>query len=311
MGTYDQAIAAGQRALALATADGDIVLQALANQRLGQAYEAQGAYRRAIACFGQTIASLDGAGHRERFGQVSLPAVQSRVHLAWCHAELGTFAEGRGFGEEGLRIAEAVAHPASLTRALWGLGLLCLCQGNLFKALPLLERAVAICHEADLPFLFPWMAAALGAAYTVAGRIADAVPLLTQALEQIMAQDMVGDQVFCSLSLGEAHLLAGELEEAHALAEQALTLAREHQERGHEAYALRLLGDIAAHREPPEAVQAEAHYHQALALADELGMRPLQAHCHRGLGTLYARIGRREQAQAAPSAAINLYRAWT
>src|SRR4029453_10658460 len=60
MGAHDQAIAAGQRALALATADGDIVLYALANQRLGYAYEAQGDYRRAIDCFGQTIASLDG-----------------------------------------------------------------------------------------------------------------------------------------------------------------------------------------------------------------------------------------------------------
>ena len=61
-----------------------------------------------------------------------------------------------------------------------------------------------------------------------------------------------------------------------------------HQERGHQAYALRLLGEIAARREPPEVEQAEAHYRQALALAEELGMRPLQAHCHLGLGTLYA-----------------------
>ena len=51
--------------------------------------------------------------------------------------------------------------------------------------------------------------------------------------------------------------------------------------------------------------QAEAHYRQALALAEELGMRPLQAHCHRGLGTLYAKIGRREQARAELSAAID------
>jgi hypothetical protein len=41
----------------------------------------------------------------------------------------------------------------------------------------------------------------------------------------------------------------------------------------------------------PDTEQAEAHYQQALTLAKELGMRPLQAHCHRGLGTLYARIG--------------------
>ena len=87
-------------------------------------------------------------------------------------------------------------------------------------------------------------------------------------------------------------MLAGRLEEAHALAERALALARVHQERGNQAYALRLLGEIAARREPPEIDQAEAHYRHALALAEELGMHPLQAHCHLGLGTLYARIGR-------------------
>ncbi len=45
-----------------------------------------------------------------------------------------------------------------------------------------------------------------------------------------------------------------------------------------------------------------------LALAEELGMRPLQAHCQRGLGTLYARQGQRRQSRAAPAAAIDLYR---
>jgi tetratricopeptide (TPR) repeat protein len=108
MGAYDQAIAATQRALALATTSGDVVLHALANHHLGIAYHAQGEYRRAIDCFAQTMASLDGARRRERFGQVSLPAVLSRARLAVCHAELGAFAEGRALGEEGLRIAEAV-----------------------------------------------------------------------------------------------------------------------------------------------------------------------------------------------------------
>ena len=109
--------------------------------------------------------------------------------------------------------------------------------------------------------------------------------------------------------MGEAHLLAGRLGEAHTLAERALALARAHQERGDQAYALRLFGEIAAHRVPPEAEPAEASYRQALALADELGMRPLLAHCHFGLGILYNRIGRPEQARAELSAAIKLYRA--
>jgi tetratricopeptide (TPR) repeat protein len=62
-------------------------------------------------------------------------------------------------------------------------------------------------------------------------------------------------------------------------------------------------------REPPDVDQAAAQYRQALALAEELGMRPLQAHCHLGLGTLYAKTGRREEAHAELCAAIDLYRA--
>ena len=109
--------------------------------------------------------------------------------------------------------------------------------------------------------------------------------------------------------LSEAFLLTGRMHEAITLAKRALEHAWAHKERGDEAWALRLLGEIAARREPPEAEPAEAHYRQALALAEELGMRPLQAHCHLGLGTLYARTGQRQQAQAELSAAIDLYRA--
>jgi tetratricopeptide (TPR) repeat protein len=308
-GAYDQAIAAGQRALALATADGEVVLQALANLGLGFTYHAQGDYHRAIDCLGQTVAALEGARRHERFGQVQLPAVLSRAYLATCHAELGLFAEGRAFGEEGLGIAEAVAHPGSLMRASWGIGVLALRQGDLPRALPLLERAVSICHEVDLPAYFPSIATALGTAYTLGGRIADAVPLLTQAMEQSMATELIAYQAPCGLSLGEAQMLAGRLEEACALAARALGLTRVHQERGHQVYALHLLGDIAARREPLEVEPAVAYYQQALTLAEELGMRPLQAHCRRGLGMLYATAGQREQARAALAVAIRLYRA--
>ena len=38
-------------------------------------------------------------------------------------------------------------------------------------------------------------------------------------------------------------------------------------------------------------------------------MRPLQAHCHRNLGTLYGQVGREPQARDALSTAIALYRA--
>jgi class 3 adenylate cyclase/tetratricopeptide (TPR) repeat protein len=308
MGTYDQAIAAAQRALTLASASGEVVLHALANQYLGRAYHAQGNYCWAIDCLRQTVTSLEGARRRERFGGVFLPAARSRANLAMCHAELGMFAEGCVLGDEGLRIAEAVAHPGSLMVASWGIGLLALRQGDLPRALPLLERAVGICQDADLLGYFPWMAWALGAAYTLAERVTDAVSLLTQAMEQATAMETGFMQALCGLSLGEAQMLAGRLEEAHTLAERALAHARAHQERGHQAYALRLLGEIAARRDPPHVEDAETYYRQALTLAEELGMRPLVAHCHHGLGTLYAKLGQREQAHTELYAAIELYR---
>jgi class 3 adenylate cyclase/tetratricopeptide (TPR) repeat protein len=309
MCAYDQAIASGQRALALAAASGDVVLHALTNRYLGVTYQFQGNYRRAIDCFRQTVASLEGTRPRERFGLPFLPVVASRAYLALGHAELGMFAEGRTLGEAGLRIAEEVDHPNSLMFACYGIGLLALRQGDLRRALPLLERAVGICQDTDLPAYFPWMAAALGAAYTLSERIADAIPLLTQAMEQTIATEAIILQAHCRLVLGEAQVLAGRLEEAHALAEHTLAHARAHQERGYQAYAWRLLADIAARREPLEDAPAEAHYRQALALAEELGMRPLQAHCHLGLGTLYAKIGQAGQARTALSTAIALYRA--
>jgi tetratricopeptide (TPR) repeat protein len=109
--------------------------------------------------------------------------------------------------------------------------------------------------------------------------------------------------------LSETYLLAGRLEEARQRAAQAVDLARQCQQRGTQAWALWLLGASTAQQAPPEREPASGHYRQALALADVLGMRPLQAHCHQGLGTLYAKIGQQEQARTALTTAIEMYRA--
>jgi tetratricopeptide (TPR) repeat protein len=136
----------------------------------------------------------------------------------------------------------------------------------------------------------------------------EAIRLLARVQEQTALSGRRNVQALLLSSLGEAHLCADRLEEARTFATRALEHARTYQARGHEAYSLRLLGDIAAHGYPPEVEEGEASYRQALALADELGMRPLVAHCHRGLGMLYAATGQREQARTALSTAIEMYR---
>ena len=151
-------------------------------------------------------------------------------------------------------------------------------------------------------------AGALGYAYTLSGRLAEAQPLLEQAIE-LTAARLMSPYPLWAAHLGEAYLLAGRLEEAHQLAERALARARDCKQQAYEAYALRLYGEIAAQRTPLEVEPAAAAYQQAIALAEELGMRPLQAHCHLGLGSLYAKTGYPEPARAELSAAITLYRA--
>ncbi len=107
---------------------------------------------------------------------------------------------------------------------------------------------------------------------------------------------------------GEAYLLSGRVEEAIPLAQEALDLSREHKERGHEAWTLRLHGEIHSHSDSLDPEKAEDHYRQALALAEELGMRPLVAHCRKGLGALYGRTGQEDEARTELTAAMDMYR---
>jgi class 3 adenylate cyclase/tetratricopeptide (TPR) repeat protein len=295
-GAYDECVAAAERARALGVSGGDTVLEALGNLFLGAAHWARGQYRRAIDCLAETAAALDGPRRYERFGQAILPAVQSRAFLAACHAELGGFAQGHAVGAEGLKIAEAVAHASSLMWADYGIGQVALRQGHMPRALARLEQAMGIGREGNLRLFVPRMAAALGEAYVLDGRAAEAVLLLARAVEQTTSPEMTGFQALCRLPLGEAHLMEGRLDEARDQAERALVLARAHGERGNEAYALKLFGDIHARRDAA-GTDAEPWYRRALALATELEMRPLAAHCHLALGQLGQRAGRQPEAE--------------
>jgi tetratricopeptide (TPR) repeat protein len=308
IGEHDRAIAAGQRALALATTSGAFDVQVTAQTYLGQAYHAVGDFQQALDVSRQVMALLTGELLYARLGRVAPPAASSRGFVAWCLTELGGFAEGSSVQEEAIRLAEVIEQPYTIAAGLMVIGALYRRQGALHQAIPVLERGLALCQSANLPRFFPMTASSLGAAYALAGRAAEALPLLDQMVQRLASGSRVFLHVNVLTELSEALLLVGRVDEASTLAESLRELSRTHTGHGYQAHAHRLLGDVATRREPPDIVQAEAHYHEALALAEEIGMRPLQVHCHRGLGTLYARLGRLEQACSALSAAIDLYR---
>jgi class 3 adenylate cyclase/tetratricopeptide (TPR) repeat protein len=309
VGDLDGSLASAQRALAIAAALGDVSQQVAANSFLGELYLwSLSDYRQAAEVCRRNVETLYGTQLRERFGTTTVQSVSSRGLLAVCLAELGAFAEGRVHGEDALQLAEMVDHPYSLAWACAGVGHVFLRQGDLSQAIRVLERGLALSETMNLPLSLTTCKARLGAAYALAGRKPEALPLLEQALELAVTRKSQQYPLF-TVWLGEGYVLADRVVDAIPLAQQVLETVRAGKQQGYQAYVLRLLGDIASRCDPPKGETAVAYYRQALTLAEELGMRPLVAHCHLGLGTLYVNLGRPEQARPELTAAIELYHA--
>jgi tetratricopeptide (TPR) repeat protein len=307
IGDHARALDTGHRAVAIADALGDLALILPARTWLGQVLQARGDYQQAAELFRALLDRLIGDLRLERFGLIQLPAVHVRTCLAFCLAELGTFHEGIVYAEEAVRIAESVDHPRALAVASAGLGSLYVRQGDLQRAVPVLERCLALVRTGEIRLWMPSVTAALGLTYALSGRVAEALPLLDDAVARASDMGLRVGRAFLIATLARAHLLAGGIDEARRLAAEALELARNHGEKGQEALALLLCGDVALQSRPLEADRAETHWREALGRARELGMRPLVAHCHLGLGTLYRRTRQCEKASEHLATATTMY----
>jgi tetratricopeptide (TPR) repeat protein len=310
LGEHARAIEAGERACAVAEAVGDLGLRVVANYYLGQAFWFAGDPGRAAGALRMAIALVEDAPIAERFGLAALPAVLARLFLAAAGAELGQFAEAVAAGEEGFRIAQTAGHPYSEVWARYGLGYAHLRQGDFAQATRVLEQGLALCRAMEFRVALAFVAASLGSAYLRSGRAADAVPLLEEAVDALAAMRIQGLRAWIITFLAEAYLVVGRVAEAQEQGEKAVALARAHQQPGFEAWGLKLLGAVHAHTAENDqggAEQAGDAYRQALALATDLGMRPLAAHCNFGLGKLHARTGEREEARQHLATATTLY----
>jgi class 3 adenylate cyclase/tetratricopeptide (TPR) repeat protein len=289
MGASDEAARVGERALAIAEATGDIGLQVVAHYNVGQGRRALGDYRQALVVLRRNLALLPPDASAERFGLPGIAAVLIRAQLGWTLAELGQFDEAVQAAEEGLRLAEARRDTYSITYALLGLGGTLVRRGHLWEAKGLLERGIALCG--DMPAFYPPFAGDVAMIYALTGRTAEALELAERGVRQAQSMQRLGRLSLIMTHLGEARLLAGQPAAAAADARRALEEAHAHRERGNAVYAERLLGLAAGAGSPPDVESARAHLTRALALAGELGMRPLAARCHLGLGRLAQRAG--------------------
>jgi DNA-binding SARP family transcriptional activator len=307
MGDHDGAIRFAERGLAIARACGDFGLEVQMNFRLGLAYHALGEYRRAIDILKRNVNLLTGARVSERYGMAGLPALLSRAWLISCLAEIGEFVDATTLAREGFAIADAIDQRWSLAWLCFHAGLLHLRKGDHPQAATLLKRGLEVCRLGEIGLLVPWFESALGYIDALSGRASEAQPRLEQAIDRLAAMGYSTWKPLLITWLAEVADAAGRIDDAIRHLSRARELAQVQKERGHEAWALRAMGEVISHRAPAEGEEADRYYSQAVALAQELGMRPLVAHCHLGLGELLRRAGRWELAKEHLAIATKLF----
>jgi tetratricopeptide (TPR) repeat protein len=271
----------------------DLRLRLGARYYRGVSHLALAEYRRAEEIFAELAQALKGEIGRERLGITGYPAVLVPAYWAWALAERGAFDEAIARCEQARRLGETLDHPFSLGFPYWHSGYIYALKGEPDEALRALDRAAVLTRE--MGSLSPGVTWCRG--YALAGR-PEGLRLLRDTVPEFERIEFGIYHALAAVHLGEACVVAGEVSEARSAGERALALARERRQRGYEAYALRLLGEIAAVSTPRDAREAETRYREALALAQSLSMRPLAARCHVGLARLLEAKGQRDAAAA-------------
>src|SRR5207247_1384371 len=301
-GEHRQAIEVGQRALAIAVESDDRELEREAQYRTGQAHFAIGDFPQALDLLSRCA---EGAGED--------PDQRSRLFASWSHSWLaltlsnvGRFVEASAHARGALRIAEGADHPYTLAEALTCVGSVTLAQGDVDQAIDALARARIITRQWNLR---SWaVLARLGYACALSGRVDEGRRLLEDVIQDATTMSSMGVGRAMQLAwLGEAYLLEGRLDDALERTQQAVSLARRHQERSHEAWSLRLLGEVVSWPEHPDVGKAEGYYREGLTVAAELGMRPIVAHIHFHLGRLYRKADQPERARGYLTTAMSMF----
>ncbi len=281
--------------------------------RAEEMFGQRGEYERAVELAADNLAALPADRVYENFGRSYPASVFDRCYLVMSLAALGRFAEAAEHGADAIRLAEPTQHAATVGLAHRAAGMLHLLKGDWGPAHSLFERGIAAYRTGNIVLTLPhavafsaWVLAQVGEAGEALIRLREGEQLLERQAERGFVEQHGGDYQ----ALGRAALLLGRLNEAHSLGDRALRYSPSHP--GYAAHAVHLLGDIATHPDRFDAETGEAHYREALTLAEPHGMRPLVAHCHLGLAKLYRRTGKRQEAQEHLATATTMYRArWT
>jgi len=302
LGRKEEAIATAERSLEVSQEAQNLSLEVAAHFYLGCPLVTSGDLARAETTFQSVADRLTGDLKYDRCGLPFVPAVIARSWLVWSLAERGEFKDGMTQAMEALAIAEDVGHPFNIAHLCYDLGYYYEIKGEIEEAVKALEQAVDLIETWSLTYLAPFIKGFYGHVLALSNRVDEGVQILEEA-ESLYEQ--IGLGLFRSLvglQLGEAYLIAGREDDARAKTDEALALAQKRGERGHEAYGIRILGDIIASTSLNDH-EAIATYERAKTRAVSLGMRPLTAMTELRLSYLLERGGQKERSAQARKAA--------
>ncbi|HEV8599681.1 MAG TPA: AAA family ATPase, partial [Gemmatimonadales bacterium] len=304
----DTGLVHGRRSLEIAARLGDLRLRILATSFLGHAHFCRGEYTRAVELATANLAALPPDWVHELLGNAQPPAVNDRSRLIVCLSHLGRFAEALPHEAELIRLAEAIPHAYSRSVAYHGASQLHFIKGDWTKAHALIERQIEALRTANIADELPHALAYSARALAQVGDASGALIRLREG-ERLLADQAARRRTgtgFIHVLLGRACLDLGLPDEAQRQADRAAAPALTRVD--FVPFGLCLLGDIATHPDRFDAERGDAHYRQALALAEPRGIRPLVAHCHLGLAKFYRRTGKRQEAQEHLTTATTMYR---
>ena len=260
-------------------------------QYLGTCYHVMGRYDEAAAVLGEHVEAIERGDEFTRLGPTNLSYVSSCGWLAFTLAEQGEFRRAHEVAAKATRAAAMAGHAYVKAIASTFVGLVWHSQGEIERAVPILQQGLEMCLERHLHVWRPIVGALLGHACVLQGRVPHGLDLLTDAASLMEQLQVLAYRALWTARLAEAFLVAGQLPKALETARGAAILAVEHKERGNHARALVVLGTACLRLGPASFEQARDYLQQGLAEAEQLHMRPLIARSYDVLGRLAGEQG--------------------
>src|SRR5262249_41140280 len=264
VGEMDEALALGNRALAMVSRLDDLRLQIITRSYLEQMHYLQGDHERVVELAIANLAALPADAIYDHFGGQSPVAIAARCWLVRSLADLGRFPAATKYPDEAISLAGPTQRLFTDAAVHQHAASLYLLQGDWSKALSMSEHGAAISRTGNLGYLLRLNVAISAWAQAQLGRRVEALDLLGENRERIEVRDPAHQIGLVYLPMGHAHLLLGQLDEAERLADRFVKFNSS--QLGFTAYAYQLLGDIATDPNQFNADDGEANYRKALAL---------------------------------------------